>query len=117
MIQHAGDGTYFHRKNKSLSNSRRWVTLTDISGKIHIDYGAYKALVDDGKSLLIAGITAYEGHFEKGEVVEVVFDNHCVGRGEIGFSSDMLANYIGKNKEQLKLIKPVVIHRDTWVKM
>lgn len=54
------------RKKKSWLAGR----LT-AKGRIHVDAGAAKAL-RSGKSLLAAGITAVEGKFERGDVVDIV---------------------------------------------
>jgi glutamate 5-kinase len=117
IVQGNGDGTYFLKKEISIPNTKRWISLTESAGKIVIDQGAYDALINRGKSLLLAGVTNFEGQFEAGEVVEVYFDNRCIGRGEVTYSSIALHDKIGKNKTELGIYMPVLIHRDSWVKI
>ncbi len=112
-----GDGTYCLKNGQTVRNEKRWVALTEISGKITIDAGAYHALIKGGKSLLLPGVQAFEGHFESGEVVEVLHDNQCIGRGVIAYASDELQLKMGKNKYQLDEKAPPVIHRDQWVQL
>ncbi len=67
-----GKGTYFVPALHSLSAKKHWVGfLSDPQGKIIVDGGAEDALLNRGSSLLPAGITAAEGDFHPGEVVEV----------------------------------------------
>lgn len=116
ILVNNGDGTYFVRKEKSITNNKQWVTLTQAAGKIFIDDGAVKALQHGGKSLLPAGIYAYEGQFDKGDVVEV-YDRHtCIGRGEVLYSASELEHAMGKRTEELDQLPIEVIHRNHWVK-
>jgi glutamate 5-kinase len=116
ILAQNGDGTYFTRNEKSIPNYKQWVALTKASGKIFIDEGAVQALQFGGKSLLPAGVYAYEGTFEKGEVVEV-YDRHiCIGRGEVLYSSSELEQAMGKRTVELSHLPMEVIHRNQWVK-
>ena len=113
-----GDGTYFESEfNTVLPNSKQWVTLTEVSGKLFIDEGAVKALTIGGKSLLPAGVYAYEGNFERGDVVEV-YDRHtCIGRGEVLYTSEELEKAMGKRTSDIQHSPIEVIHRDQWVQL
>ena len=114
IINYAGDGTYFKKKEGNNRSIKRWLTLTEPNGKIFIDEGASEAIINRGKSLLIAGITHCTGHFEAGDVVDVCYNDQVIGRGEIGYSFYELTNLINNtNKERSK----VIIHRDAWVKL
>ena len=116
ILQGNGDGTYFEStSNAILPNNKQWVTFTEVSGKLFIDEGAVKALRDGGKSLLPAGVYAFEGHFDKGDVVEV-YDRHtCIGRGEVLYASDELEKAMGKRTDELENYPIEVIHRNQWV--
>jgi len=67
----AGDqiGTLFLPKRR-LSNRKRWILNSHPQGRIDIDPGAAEA-VKSNRSLLLVGITAVEGTFRPGDVVEV----------------------------------------------
>jgi glutamate 5-kinase len=59
------------------------------TGKIHIDEGAEKALLDRN-SLLSVGILQITGEFEAGEVVEIIStkgETIAIARTKIGFPS------------------------------
>ena len=114
IMNYDGDGTYFKKKVEYNRSIKRWLTLTEPNGKLFIDEGAYEAIVNCGKSLLVTGITNCSGHFESGDVVDVCYDDKVVGRGEIECSDDELIELISQqNKERSK----VIIHRDAWVKL
>ena len=58
---------------------------------------------------------AFEGHFDKGDVVEV-YDRHtCIGRGEVLYASDELEKAMGKRTDELENSPIEVIHRNQWV--
>lgn len=117
ILNNNGDGTYFTRNDKAVPTNKQWVTLTKTSGKLFIDEGAVQALQFGGKSLLPAGIYAFEGHFEKGDVVEV-YDRHiCIGRGEILYSANELEQAMGKRTDELTNNPIEVIHRNQWVEI
>ena len=42
------------------------------SGRLHVDEGARRALVEDGASLLAVGVVSVEGRFEPGAAIEIV---------------------------------------------
>lgn len=113
-----GDGTYVeHEALAILTNNKQWIALTEISGKIFIDNGAEIALLENGKSLLPAGVYRVEGDFEHGDVVEVYCENRLLGRGEVLYSSLELAHALGKRTDELTNYPIEVIHRDKWLKI
>ena len=61
-------------RNREASHTRkRWIGFTaQAAGKIHIDDGAAKAIIYEGRSLLAIGIKDVSGQFEKGDVVAIV---------------------------------------------
>ena len=115
ILDGKGDGTYFESSSCSiLPSNKQWLSLTEVSGKLFIDDGAVQALLSGGRSLLPAGVYAYEGNFEQGDVVEV-YDRHLLlGRGETLYSSEELERAI-KHKHNNK--QNAVIHRDHWVRV
>ena len=118
IVDGKGDGTYFEQTTKQvIPTTKQWMTLTEISGKIFIDEGAVDALLNRGKSLLPAGIYAYEGSFDRGDVVEV-YDRHVLlGRGEINYTSDELEKAMGKQTALIEHGPIEVIHRNQWVQI
>ena len=80
--------THFVPRISSLAARKKWIISSlNSNGKIYVDQGAAKAL-EDGKSLLAAGITKVEGVFEKGENILIVDENNKnLARGLSSFAS------------------------------
>ncbi|MBD8067998.1 glutamate 5-kinase [Bacillus sp. PS06] len=118
IISGNGDGTYIEsEKGGSINTNKQWIAFhSDVSGRVFIDKGANDALLHAGKSLLPAGVLKIEGDFHKGEVVEVLFDDQILGKGEVYYSAKELKVMI---KERDSILKSdhskEVIHRDKWV--
>ena len=65
-------GTVFEAQEASLTARQKWLASGSlIAGKVVIDKGATKA-IQNRKSLLSVGVTAYLGEFDKGEVIEIL---------------------------------------------
>lgn len=117
IVHGNGDGTYFKKHAKYLPTNKQWLSLTAVTGKLFIDEGAVKALTEGGGSLLPAGIYAFEGHFHRGDVVEV-YDRHtCIGRGEVFYSYEELEKAMGKRTSEIEHSPVEVIHRNNWVQI
>ncbi|MFT5086376.1 MAG: glutamate 5-kinase, partial [Planctomycetota bacterium] len=89
-------------------------------GRIVVDGGAQRAIAQQYRSLLPAGVIACEGNFANGEVVCI--DNECgeeLGRGLSRYSSEELCRIFGKSSPAVEkeLGRPAleVIHRDDLV--
>jgi glutamate 5-kinase len=92
-------GTLFMTQGKPVSPWKRWIAFSSRTrGKLHLDAGAARAIVHDGRSLLAIGIRAAEGDFEKGDIV-AVFDPQGkeIARG--------LTNYSQRDVEHIKGLK------------
>ncbi|MEO7743911.1 MAG: glutamate 5-kinase [Usitatibacter sp.] len=91
------------------------------AGRIWLDAGAVKALVQDGKSLLAIGATAVDGAFERGEVVSIVGpEGREIARGLVNYPAAETARILGKPTSQIEavlgyLAEPELIHRDNLV--
>jgi glutamate 5-kinase len=66
-------GTRFAAAERSESAFKLWLRFgKPVRGRIAVDAGARRALVEDGASLLGVGVTSCEGSFEPGDAVELV---------------------------------------------
>lgn len=116
-----GKGTYFASSLQSLSAKKHWIGfLSDPQGRIVVDAGAEEALLNKGRSLLPAGITASEGEFHPGEVVEVVnSQGRILGRGVTHYAAWQITAVAGLSSEEVlrrvEVARIEVIHRDEWV--
>jgi glutamate 5-kinase len=65
-------GTRFRADDRGLSAFKLWLRFgKPTSGRLTVDAGARKALVEGGASLLAVGVTAVDGRFEAGDAVEL----------------------------------------------
>ena len=115
-------GTLFLPHGGSVPAWKRWLGFTaKPKGKVRIDDGARKALVEQGKSLLPVGVQQIEGTFGKGDVV-AIFDANGIelARGLINYSADDATRIIGMSRERIasrfgKLPYQELVHRDNLV--
>ena len=117
-----GVGTVFVPAEKKLDSRSRFIGQTARpAGRLTVDDGAANALIHKGKSLLATGITQVQGHFEPGQVVEVIgVDGTALARGLSHYSDGELQMIQGKrSSEFLKILGRVahdeVIHRNNLV--
>ncbi|OPY70525.1 MAG: Glutamate 5-kinase [Syntrophorhabdaceae bacterium PtaU1.Bin034] len=114
-------GTLFTAR-KRLTRKKCWIAFAFKSrGKLWIDQGAQKALLDRGKSLLPSGIVNVEGAFSRGECVEVTdADNKLIARGIVNYSSSDIERIKGSKSIEIERklgykYTEEVIHRDNMV--
>ena len=115
-------GTLFWPGQEKIRNRKHWIAHTlKPKGKIIVDPGAKKALVQGRKSLLPAGVVRVEGSFEFGNSVSVVDEKSAeIARGLINYNTGDLEKIKGmKTSEVRKLFGSnyyeEVIHRDDMV--
>lgn len=103
-------GTLFLPKESKLASKKRWIAYgTKTKGKIVVDDGAKKALMNK-KSLLSVGIIGVKGDFNEGDIISIVDkDGLEFAKGKVGISS----SEIEKNKG-IRLSKEV-LHCDNIV--
>lgn len=106
-------GTLFVAKERKLSMRKLWIRYyLKPEGRLYLDEGAVKALVIEGKSLLMGGIIRVEGDFRKGACVECLKgEEKVVARGLVNFSSQELQNFLKTSERPDK----EVIHRDDLI--
>ncbi|MGI9016179.1 MAG: glutamate 5-kinase [Euzebya sp.] len=115
-------GTWFPPAAKRPDSRRLWLAFAhQPAGRLHVDAGAMRALIDRGASLLAIGVTAVEGAFGAGDAVDVIGPTgHAVARGVVAFDSDTLRGMRGQATDALvqregdPAARPV-IHRDQLV--
>ncbi|MBN1914156.1 MAG: glutamate 5-kinase, partial [Candidatus Omnitrophica bacterium] len=102
-------GTLFLSK-KSLAARERWIAFgTKTKGKILVDDGAKKALLNN-KSLLSVGVVGQEGRFEEDDIVSISDKQGCeFARGRVSLSYRHLDKTKGKRSEK------EVIHKNDIV--
>tara|TARA_Y100001970_G_scaffold61926_1_gene79081 strand:+ start:8118 stop:9212 length:1095 start_codon:yes stop_codon:yes gene_type:complete len=115
--------TWFLPKVSSLDARKKWIVSSIGSfGKVFIDNGASKAL-ENGKSLLPAGIIKVEGEFLKGDNILIVDEkDRQLARGLTSFSAEEINKIKGLKSDQIENIlgyssKSEIVHRDDMVKL
>ena len=115
--------TWFLPKVSRLHAREKWIVSSiGNNGKIYIDEGAVKAL-NNGKSLLPAGIIRIEGRFSKGDNILIVDKNgkDCA-RGLTSFSAEEINKIKGLRSDQIENIlgyssKSEIVHKDDMVNL
>jgi glutamate 5-kinase len=112
-------GTLFLPMANRLNSKKYWIAFTlRPRGKLVIDDGAKKALLEKGKSLLPSGIIDIEGNFNLGDPVACVGrDGAILAKGLVNFSSAEISKIKGLKSSQISQILghkdyDEVIHRD-----
>lgn len=103
--------------------SRRQHWIADVlhpAGKIHVDEGAARAIIEGGGSLLPIGMTGVEGVFDKGECVEICAPDGVIARGLCNYNVNEMRKLIGISSEKIEEVLGFVdftsvIHRDNLV--
>ena len=117
-------GTLFCGENVHPQLKKRDIIIgTAVKGKIFVDAGCKKALLENGSSLLPVGIKEVEGQFSDGDTVAVYFENQELARGISHYSSDDLERIKGLRTKSLSQALgtaapyDTVIHRDNLLVM
>ena len=115
-------GTLFLAKGATVPAWKRWIGYTvPPTGRLMLDEGACKAIVETGKSLLAIGVTRIEGHFEQGDVVALIDPNGTeFARGLTNYNSRDTHAIAGKRTgDVVKILGSLpydeVIHRNNLV--
>lgn len=115
-------GTWFAATGKRASTRLMWLAYAARThGRLVLDDGAVSAVVERGKSLLPAGVTAVEGEFEAGDPVEIVSaDGTVVARGLVAYSSQEAPDLLGRSTTELRAelgegYDRELVHRDDLV--
>jgi len=115
-------GTVFHPTGRRRPTRLLWLAhATEGKGRIQIDDGAVRALVERRASLLPAGITDVTGSFEGGDPVDLVdARGDLVARGLVNYDSAELPGLIGRPTRDLARelgasYEREVVHRDDLV--
>ena len=115
-------GTYFVPKRAKLLFRKKWLSFGKAcSGKITIDEGCARAILDNGSSLLAVGIRDVCGNFEAGSVISIVANNgQEIAKGVTNYSRQEIDIIKGKRAVQIAQVLGnipyhEVIHRDNMV--
>jgi len=117
-LETTGVCTWFLAHSDPVTARKRWIGGTLVPrGAVVVDSGAAAALAT-GKSLLPAGVTRVEGHFERGDAVVIRNgDGVEIARGLAAYGHAEAQAIIGRKSSEIAEIlgylgRPELIHRD-----
>ena len=115
-------GTWFRPTGRRVPTRLLWLAhAASAHGRLHLDAGAVRAVVERRSSLLPAGVTGVDGGFVAGDPVDLVDENgHTVARGLVNFDSVELPDLLGRSTRELarergSAYEREVVHRDDLV--
>ena len=117
-------GTLLEPGQAPLGARKQWLAgQLSVRGRLSIDEGAARVLVESGRSLLAVGVRDVEGEFSRGEVV-ACFDpaGTEVARGLVNYDAGETRRIMGQRSERIADLlgyvdEPELIHRDNLVLM
>jgi glutamate 5-kinase len=117
-------GTWLPPRFGRKRSRKAWLAFASgPRGRIAVDEGAKRAVREEGRSLLAAGVVEVQGSFTSGDPVEVVGpDGVAFARGIANYSSRELPRLAGRSTRELLSLPGgpydrEVIHRDELVVM
>ena len=122
VLQGADEGTLFTSEINKLTSRKHWIAFTlEPAGKIIVDEGAKKAILQKGKSLLPSGVLGTEGKFSVGDPV-VLLDpgGHAFAKGLVNYGSSEISKIRGGKTTEIESrlgykYHDEIIHRDDLV--
>ena len=119
------DGTarcsWFLPEGSPLSARKKWIKGSlKTSGSLVVDDGAVRAL-SSGKSLLPAGVTAIDGEFKRGDVVDVKDRvGRVLARGLVAYAAEDARRIAGRKSVEIEKLlgfrgRDEMVHRDDLV--
>ncbi|HEX4376636.1 MAG TPA: glutamate 5-kinase [Steroidobacteraceae bacterium] len=120
-IESSARSTWFLPHSTPAAARKQWIAGTlRPAGALRIDAGAMRAL-QDGKSLLPAGVIGTMGRFEVGDTVSVVgTDGTEIARGIVSYSDADAARILRRKSGEIEAVlgyrgRDELIHRDDLV--
>ncbi|MCI1273722.1 MAG: glutamate 5-kinase [Clostridiaceae bacterium] len=106
-IFEGGDfGTMFLPQTEGLSDKKRWIGYaTNIIGKIKVNDGAKRALIENETSLLPIGVLEVINTFKKGDVISILDEEGCeFARGIVNYDSESCKKVLGAHSNDIMKI-------------
>ncbi len=115
-------GTFFHAATRRPRQRLFWLAhATTPLGRLHLDAGAVRAVVERRSSLLPAGVHGVDGTFTAGDPVDLVDESgRSVARGLVNYDAAELPRLLGRSTRELASelgdeYERELVHRDDLV--
>jgi len=115
-------GTFFLSSVDRMESRKRWMVAgLSLKGSIAVDAGASRALREQGRSLLPAGVSDVEGDFERGDAVAITDgDGQRIACGIANYSAQEILRIRGVRSDRIEGVLGhhyggEVVHRDNLV--
>ena len=112
-------GSLFLPAGEHMNSRKHWIAFTlRPRGRLFLDEGAKKAILEKGKSLLPSGVIGAEGNFAAGDAVSCVdCKGNLVGVGLVNYSAAEILRIMGLKTSEVGQVLGYkdydeVIHRD-----
>lgn len=105
LIEGKDVGTYFNgNAGRTLNSRQHWIMYRSMpKGKIVVDNGAKRALINKHTSLLPKGIVKVKGSFLISQIVDLIdLDDNLLARGMVNYSSDEIKLIKGLNTSEIE---------------
>ena len=112
--------TWFVAQGDPQVARKRWINAMKPRGELRLDAGAVKAM-EQGKSLLPAGVTAVTGSFGRGDPVAIVSPEGVIlGKGLVRYTAAEAKAIAGHRSGEIEAIlgyqgRAALVHRDDMV--
>ena len=117
-----GIGTLFPTNVDRMESRKRWMVAgLSLKGSIAVDVGASKALREQGRSLLPAGVSGVKGRFQRGDAVAITDgDGQRIACGIANYSAEEILRIRGVRSDRIETVLGhhyggEVVHRDNLV--
>jgi glutamate 5-kinase len=110
-------GTTIIARSPRMPGRKAWIAFArPARGRIVVDSGACRAVVERDASLLPAGVVAVEGDFARDDAVEITHDGAVFAKGIARLPAVRAAEWIGKRSSELPTdLSSEAVHRDDLV--
>ena len=119
-LESGANATWFTPRDTPQIARKRWIQAMKPQGEITVDAGAAKAL-EQGKSLLPAGVTAVTGAFQRGDPIVIKTANgETLAHGLARYTAQEARALKGQKSDQIEAIlgyagRAALVHRDDMV--
>lgn len=115
-------GTMFPRLENPVESRKRWILAgSKPSGRVSVDAGAARALCENGRSLLPAGIVQVKGKFSRGDTIYIEdTEGKELAKGIARYSNKALSTIAGCHSDEIETrlgfaYGPVAVHRNDMI--